>query len=313
VNVSFADPVVALILLGASLALGLAAAWVLIREYEQRVAALERSALDEVERRSRRLRVRLDRGLQRSALGSAIGVRLHAAGLPVTVLGAVAIATAVAALGYLVGRTFFPWWLSLLVGLGCVRGCLAWIDRKRMQRRQRFVAQLPEVARILSNASSAGLSVRTAIEMASEELDDPARSEFALVAEELRVGSSLEDALRSLERRMPSRDVGVLISTLAIQQRTGGDLVRALQEMALTLESRRDLQREVRTVMAGSVYTGYLVGAMGIGALFLINLVTPDAIEKMTSQAGGRIALLVAAVLYTIGFTLVRRVTRIEL
>ena len=310
---SFGDPSVALILLGVSLVVALAAAWDLIREYERRIAALERSALDEVERRSRRLRVRLDRALRRTAVGSAIGVRLHAAGVPITVLEATAIAVGGAALGYLLARVFFPWWLSLLVALGCLQASLAWVDRRRLQRRQRFVAQLPEVARILSNASSAGLSVRTAIEMASEELDDPARSEFALVAEELRIGSSLEDALRNLERRMPSRDVAVLISTLVIQQHTGGDLVRVLQEMALTLESRRDLQREVRTVMAGSVYTGYLVGAMGIGALFLINLITPDAIEKMTSQAGGRIALLIAALLYTIGFTLVRRVTRIEL
>jgi tight adherence protein B len=309
----FGDPSLALILLGTSLVFALAAAWDLIREYEQRIAALERSALDEVERRSRRVRVRLDQFLRRGAVGSAIGVRLHAAGVPVTVVDAIAIAVGVAALGYLLGRTLFPWWLSVLVALGCLRACLAWVDHKRLQRRQRFVAQLPDVARILSNASSAGLSVRTAIEMAAEELDDPARSEFALVAEELRLGRSLEDALRNLESRMPSRDVAVLISTLAIQQRTGGDLVRALQEMALTLEARRDLQREVRTVMAGSVYTGYLVGAMGIGALFLINLITPDAIEKMTSVTGGRIALLVAGALYAIGFTLVKRVTRIEL
>jgi tight adherence protein B len=190
--------------------------------------------------------------------------------------------------------------------------CWAWLERARKRRRDLFIQQLPEVARILSNASSAGLAITSAVQMAAQELDDPAKSEMGRVAEELTLGQSLDRALANLEKRMPSREVGVLISTLVIQQRAGGDLVRALQDMALTLESRRDLNREIRTLMAGSVFTGWLVALLGVGSILLLNTISPGVIDKMASTIGGRVALLTAATLYFIGFMLIKRVTRIE-
>ena len=61
--------------------------------------------------------------------------------------------------------------------------------------------------------------------------------------------------MENLGERLPSRELSVLVSTLAIQQRSGGDLVRALSDMAATLEARRETQREVKTLMAGATAT----------------------------------------------------------
>jgi tight adherence protein B len=48
------------------------------------------------------------------------------------------------------------------------------------------------------------------------------------VVEQLQLGQPLDAALESLRERLPSREVSVLMSTLTIQQRAGGDTVRAL-------------------------------------------------------------------------------------
>ena len=45
------------------------------------------------------------------------------------------------------------------------------------------------------------------------------------------------------------------MTTLVIQQRAGGDTVRALNELGHTLEARKDLLREIRTLLSGSVFT----------------------------------------------------------
>jgi tight adherence protein B len=111
---------------------------------------------------------------------------------------------------------------------------------------------------------------------------------------------------------MPSREVGVLISTLAIQQRTGGDLVRALQDLATMLEDRRHLRREIRTMMSGSVYSGYLVGAVGAFMILIVNVISPGAIEEITGSGLGLAAFILAGGLYVTGYLLIRRVTRIE-
>ena len=50
------------------------------------------------------------------------------------------------------------------------------------------------------------------------------------------------------------------MTTLIIQQRAGGDTVRALSELGATLDARKDLLREISTLLSGAVFTSYLVG-----------------------------------------------------
>ena len=112
---------------------------------------------------------------------------------------------------------------------------------------------------MLANGASAGLSLPAAVQLAARELPEPAAAEMRSVVEQLRVGQPVEDALESLRERLPSRELGVLMTTLVIQQRAGGDTVRALNELSGTLEARKDLLREIRTLLSGAVYTSYVV------------------------------------------------------
>jgi len=312
VTMDFATPRVALGLLLVTTIVALLALRVFLRERAERAAMAERSALELVEKRASRLRYRLDRRLLRTPLGRALGVRIGSAGASIMPIDFLALCT-----GAFIGGTGLlniavPLWLALIGGAVCVRLCFGWVEKQREKRRLAFVTQLPEVARLLSNASSAGLAIRAAIDMATDELDSPASDELRLVSEELALGQSVSKALENLERRMPSRDVGVLISTLVIQQRAGGDLVNALQDMADTLDQRRDLTREIRTVMAGSVATGYMVAGLGAITVFLMNAITPGVLDDLTSSVPGLIAVGFAGGLYVLGFLLIRKVTRVE-
>jgi tight adherence protein B len=70
--------------------------------------------------------------------------------------------------------------------------------------------------------------------------------------------------------------------------------------------------REVRTVMAGAVYTSYIVPLVGVGALFVLNAVNSRTLSRMTSQPAGIAALVVAGILYGFGWVAIKRTTRIE-
>ena len=308
----FATPGVALGLLLVTIVVGLLALRVFLRDRAERAAMAERSALELAEKRAARLRYRLDRRLMRTPVGRALGVRIGSAGAGLMPIDFLALCLGAFIGGMALLNIAVPLWLAFIGGAVCVRLCFVWVEKQREKRRLAFVTQLPEVARLLSNASSAGLAIRAAIDMAAEELDSPASDELRLVSEELALGQSVGRALQNLEQRMPSRDVGVLISTLVIQQRAGGDLVNALQDMADTLDQRRDLTREIRTVMAGSVATGYMVAGLGAVTVFLMNAITPGVLDDLTSSVPGLIAVGVAGGLYVAGFLLIRRVTRVE-
>ncbi|MBS3939346.1 MAG: type II secretion system F family protein [Actinobacteria bacterium] len=301
-------------MVAAALALGLLVfgLWQLILAALDRSAMERRSELEKVELEASRLRYRANAALQRTALGQRLAIEISRAGADLVPLELLATYLGAALTGYVALSLLGPVYLAVLgalIGLFAVR---QWLEGKRRARIEEFVAQLPEFARTLSNATSAGRSLLSAIQLSANELAEPASTELRLVSEQLRIGASVDDALETLQNRLPSRELAVLVSTLVIQQRTGGDVVTALRDMAETLETRKDLRREVRTIVSGAVQTGYVTGGMGIGLILLMNAVYGGMIDAMARRPIGQIALLVAASMYVLAFVIVRRMTRID-
>ena len=290
--------------------LGLWGLWLLIIGSARRSLMIQRGGLET--RRRPRLHERLDARLLRTERGAVLGARLRSAGTeltPALFLGA-ALGAAIGA--FTLVSLLFPPLLAAAAAALAVYGWFVWLAHRLDKRRELFVAQLPEVARLLSNGASAGLSIPAAIELAVREVDAPASEELQTVIDELTYGRSLADALDHLQQRLPSREIAVLMTTLIIQHRTGGDVVHALRELSSTLDARRETMREVRTVMAGAVYTSYIVPLVGVGSLFVLNAVNSRTLSRMTSQPAGIAALVVAGILYGFGWVAIKRTTRIE-
>ena len=219
----------AMLLLVASGALGLLGLWQLLAGGSRSAELAARGRVGADEGGGRSVVRALDVRLRRTGPGKRLGAWLGGAGiklLPIELVGLVAAASAV---GFLIFSNLLAPFLALIVAVGgSVAVARAIIERRRGNRRDLFVGQLPEIARMLSNGTAAGLSMPQAVRMASRELADPAGAELRRVVEEMQVGRPVEDALEALRERLPSREVAVLMSTIAIQQRAGGDTVRAL-------------------------------------------------------------------------------------
>ncbi|MDN3269903.1 type II secretion system F family protein [Streptomyces sp. MA15] len=280
----------------------------------QRQALVDRlSATGELPSAGRRRRFpTLDRRLRRTRLGRKLELRLLATGLDVTPGEFfVAMLAAVAGL-WLVGQAALAPFFGPIAGLLGVWAAVQFLNWQRQKRIERFINQLPELARILANATQAGLALRTAIGIAAEELEAPAGEELAKVANQLAMGASMEDALGELSDRLPSRELVVLVTTLVLSHRAGGQVVSALRNLTETLEERKETRREVRTQLSQVSLTSYAVPVLGVGSLFLMNGVKDGALERMTGSPAGQIAVLVAFGLYAVGFLLIRRLSRID-
>ena len=279
-----------------------------------RRAALAARGRDESGRSAYRAALeRFDARLRRTRRGQRLAQWLRSSGGPLSPVDAVAIVVVGGLLLSLVLTLLVPPVAAVILGYAIVVLGMRWyVERARAKRRDAFMDQLPDLARMLSNGTQAGLSIAGAVQMAARELDDPAGSEMAGVVQEMRLGQPLDRALERLQERLPSREVAVLMTTIVIQQRAGGDTVRALQELGATLEARKDLIREVRTVLSGSVFTSYVVAGIGIATIVLMNVFTPGVMREMTSSLPGLLALAVAGTLWAIAFVLIRASTRVD-
>jgi tight adherence protein B len=301
-----------MLLLAGTFVVATVGAWDLLAAGATRQELRERATGERATPHWARVDARLRGAFERTRPGHKLQVALDGAALPLRALHAAVIALAGAVAGYFLASLIVGRAASVVFGGLVVVALWMWLDHKRQLRRDAFMSQLPELARILSNGASAGLSMVSAYGVAVEELDDPAKTELQIALEEIRIGQPFERAMESLGERMPSRELSVLVSTLAIQQRSGGDLVRALSDMAATLEARRDTQREVRTLMAGATATSYVVMVIGAAALFMADLIRPGTLDRVAKSPLGILALVVAGTLFVVGFVLIRRITRIE-
>ena len=301
----------AVLLFALTAVVALCGLWLLLSDSARRGEIVVRGGIDL--RRRRRLDERLDAILVRTRRGEDLAGKLRSAGIELTPARFLLMVVLVAFGTFALLSLLFPPLLGAAAGAVAGWACFAWLARRLDRRREEFVAQLPDVARLLSNGASAGLSIPAAMELAVREIEAPASEELQTVIDELTFGRSLEESLASLQRRLPSREVAVLMTTLIIQQRAGGDVVQALQELSSTLSTRRDTLREVRTLMAGAMFTSYVVPVMGVGTLFLLNLMNPRTLDQMTTKPLGIAVLVVAGTLYAVGSVLIRRVTRVEL
>jgi tight adherence protein B len=254
----------------------------------------------------------LDRRVRRTRWGRRLADRLAATGTNLTPGQFTAAAAGVVGGAWVVAAVvlapFFGPIAALLAGW-TASSFLGW---RRRVRTERFIAQLPELSRVLANATQAGLALRTAVGMAAEELQAPAGEELRKVADAMVLGHSIEDALGELQDRLPSRELVVLVSTLVLSSRVGGSLVESLRNLTVTLEERKETRREVRTQMSQVTVTAYTVPAIGLGALLLLGRIMPGSLQALTGSAIGRIAVLIALGMYVVGFVMIRHMSRID-
>ena len=278
---------------------------------QRRMAA--RGVLDDAERRMNGPLVRLDTRLRRTDLGKMAGRRIAASGVKIRVSTAFLLIF----VGGLVALVFVTEFLGIIFGIAAAIGVgaafFAYLRRQEERRRDAFISQLPELARVLSNATSAGLAIRTAVSMAADELAEPAGTELRRTSDALAFGQPFEEAMNDLKERLPSRELAVLVSTLMVSARSGGSLVTALRTISTTLEERKETHRETQTIMGEAVVTGWVLAAMGVGSLFLINLVQPGSIKHMTESLIGEVVLAIAIALFVGGLYLIRKTTRIDI
>lgn len=309
------DP--ALLALGATLlfcVLAVAGVHVYASGRAQRQALVERLAGTGQDRGPGRVRrfTAVDRKVRGTGLGRTVQMRLSATGLDLTAGEFVVYVTAaVAALWLIAAAALAPFFgpIAALVGGW---GAFVFLNWQRQKRIEAFINQLPDVARILANATAAGLALRTSLAMAAEELDAPAGEELSRVADQLTMGRTIDDTLSELAERLPSRELVVLVTTLVLSNKAGGTVVGSLRNLTSTLEERKETRREVRTMLSEVHATAFTVPALGLGSLLLINSQNEGALARVTGSGLGQLLILISLGLYAVGFFVIRRLGKIE-
>lgn len=228
---------------------------------------------------------------------------------PSRIIAAVAVGTILAALfiGEVLGRPLLvP--LALMVPFAA----RARINRLLRAQRREFADQLADNLQLVASALRAGQSMAGAINVVVEEAPDPIRGEFRRIVNDERLGVPLEDAIRSVARRMDNRDLEQVALVATIQRETGGNTAEILDQVIETIRERDKLRRLMETLTAQGRLTQVIVSALPLVLLALVALLNPDYVEPMFETGSGRIALAIGAVLSIVGSLIIKRIVEIR-
>jgi len=260
-----------------------------------------------------RLHPPVRRGLAATARGARLADTLSRAGIawaPELVVATALGATAVGAIGVwaLFGSVVGPV-VVVAAAAGAARAFLGSVERRYVTR---IAAQLPAIAQQLASGVAAGLSLRQAITRTAADAPEPAAAELRSVAADLALGARVDEALDRMVSRLPNPDLAVMVTAILVQRRTGGNMARALGELAVRLEERTALARELRGATAQARATAWMVAALPVLGGIAFELAAPGAIGRTLGHGIGVVVLGVSVALEVAGFVLVRRLARVE-
>ncbi|GIP41199.1 membrane protein [Paenibacillus sp. J31TS4] len=204
----------------------------------------------------------------------------------------------------------FPLNLLLSAGLLFMLQLLFFFLRKNKQQ-ERMNDQLPEVCRILANATRTGMTLTQGLALVAQEIPEPAKSEFQRVVSEMRFGTDFDKALRNLEQRVPSREYKLFVAMLLIQKKAGGNLYSILSDMGTTLDERKLLQQEIKTMTAEQRYVSYMLPFIPVFLLLMMNKIVDGFLDPLFKPIG-----MILGLFFLLGIALtiflVRKVTNIR-
>jgi tight adherence protein B len=255
----------------------------------------------------------LDNLLRRSARVEAMQKTLAQAGLTIRAgnfLGLCLLAAVGAALlSFILSKRVEIAWAAMLVGFFLP---YSYASMKRQKRFAKFDELFPEAIDTLARAVRAGHAFTTALEMITNEVNEPVAGEFRQLYEEQKFGMPVRDALLNLTERMPSVDVKFFVTAVMLQRETGGNLAEILDNLSYVIRERFKIQRQVRVYTAqGRLTMGLLMGMPPIIVVVMMGL-NPGFIRPLFSDPIGHTLLVGGITLQTVGYFVIRKIIRIQ-
>jgi len=221
---------------------------------------------------------------------------------------------ALGAAGFLAGLKFLPQ-IGAAVIVGILFLFIPYFILKTMERNyyHKFDEQLPEALDLLSRALKSGHALTSGIEMITDEMEEPIKSEFAATIDEVNLGLTLKEAFDNLCERVPSTDLRFFAIAVVVQKETGGNLAEILDNISRLIRERMAFGRQVKALTAEGRLSAMVLIGLPIFMFLYIYLVNYEYISLLWSEKIGLYMIAGAIVLQIVGAYFIKRIVSIEI
>jgi tight adherence protein B len=183
----------------------------------------------------------------------------------------------------------------------------------RDKRRMLFAEQLVDGLGMMSNSLRAGLTLPQALELVVKEMKPPIVQEFGRVLQDYRLGKDFDEAMLSMAGRVGSRDLDILVQSIMITRRSGGNVGEIFQNIATTIRERFRVEQKLRAMASTGTAQALLMSAMPfmlMGALFFVER---EYVILLFSTTIGLIGVGVVVFLVVVAFFWIRNIMDLDI
>lgn len=194
--------------------------------------------------------------------------------------------------------------------IGMMGGCTPVVTAvfARQRRQKKMMQQLPAMIDELARAAKTGRSIEQCWELVSHDTPAPLGDELMDCNRRMKMGDDLSQALEALPYRTGIITLNILVTTLAVHQQTGGDLVSVLERLSQTIRDRLLFFGRLRAATVGARWTAIMMLALVPFIVVFFSLGDPEYFPKVMASSMGRVATITAIVFQVIGTAWILRI-----
>ena len=180
------------------------------------------------------------------------------------------------------------------------------------RRRRKMQSQFPVALDIFVRALRSGHPVASAIELLTQEMEDPIGSEFGLVSDEVSYGAELTDSLSDMAERWDLDDIRMFVGSLGVQNETGGNLAEILENLSKVIRERASLYLKVRALSSEGRMTGWMLTVLPVIAFVLLFMINPPFYLGVAKDPIFYIGFPLMLVWYVVGVIAIRKMVNLK-
>jgi len=196
----------------------------------------------------------------------------------------------------------------VVAGVGAYLLPMRYVKLRQRQRLKAFNRQLPDTLSLLSNALKSGYSLPQALDSISHNTVAPIADELTRSVQEMNLGTTTEQALTKMVRRVGSDDLDLIVTAITIHSSVGGNLARILDSISHTIRQRVHVKSQISALTAQARASGWVITLLPFVVAAFLYVITPGYFRVMFQDRTGQALLVLAGISIVIGNAFVRRI-----
>jgi tight adherence protein B len=204
-------------------------------------------------------------------------------------IGSLVLGIVVIGLMLILGRPFL---LSLGLGIGAGIGLPRWVlGFIRKRRAKKFSQEFANSIDIIVRGVKSGLPLNECLQIIAKESPAPVGPEFKKLVEGQKVGVDLGIGLEKMYTRMPLSELNFFTIVLTIQQKTGGNLAEALENLSTVLRARKMMREKIQAMSSEAKASSMIIGSLPPFVMGVVYVTTPAYMALMFTETNGQLML----------------------